>query len=148
MAPITMDTTTAKQPIVEACNTNTTNDAGNNAVVLPYRTKVNKDGQTTVDEVETTNSLKRARGTSEDNSESVSDESAKRIKTKTLDFATAPIEPIVFGNRRQAVCESVTYYNAYSSSLYTQNGVARGLYLDKEARPQDVFKAQVIITTM
>lgn len=170
--------TTTEQSIVEAATANTTNDiamkdtiqqnannnmaladittnAVNNAVVATSGDKVIEGGKPTIAEPEKSNKLKRERDTSEDDSENVTDDSTKRMKTfdvagtvKDLDFVNAPSQPIVFGFRRAAVCESLPYYNAYNSSLYTQNGVARGIFLDKEARNHDVFKAEVLITTM
>lgn len=146
---------TTQEAIAAASDTNAdmalsdiTANTVNQADVLTYHDKASEDGKTAINDAEKANSLKRERDSSENDAEGVADDLTKRLKTKDLDFTNARFQPVVFGNRRQAVCEAVTYYNAYNSSLYTQDGVARGLYLDKEARPQDVFKAEVIISTM
>ena len=59
-----------------------------------------------------------------------------------------PIQPKVWAIRRQGLCEALPYYNAYKGSLHTTDNVAQGVYIDAQSRDHDIFKAQVIITTV
>ena len=92
-----------------------------------------------------TNHLKRER---DDGTEDVTDDSAKRTCTDAVGVTESHSGPEVFARSRMALCESVPYYRAYKSSLYTQKCVARGFYMDGAARDQDIFKAQVVISSV
>lgn len=137
----TMDTITVGQPAVEANNADS--DASEGSHGMP----VDDGSDTDITTPESSGEMKRMH---EDINGSTEMPTAKRIKIFDIRATTKDFEigPKVFGIRRQAVCESLPYFNSYNSSLYTQNGVARGFYMNKEARAHDIFKAQVIISNM
>jgi len=56
--------------------------------------------------------------------------------------------PTVWANRRQALCESVPYFRSLQASVHSNELIAKGVLIDKECRAHDIFRAQVIITTV
>jgi hypothetical protein len=63
-------------------------------------------------------------------------------------IAPSPLRPEVWSNKRGGLCEALDYYNAYKGSIYTSGRIVRGVLLDGEADPLDVFSAQVMIASM
>lgn len=57
---------------------------------------------------------------------------------------TAP----VWADNRQALCDSVGYYKAHESSMYTNSKIARGILINKHVSVRDMLSAEVVITTM
>lgn len=57
-------------------------------------------------------------------------------------------QPEVWAFKRQQLCETLPYYNAYQSGAYTQYGIARSIMIDKEVSVRDKFQEQVIITSV
>lgn len=56
--------------------------------------------------------------------------------------------PEVWAFKRQQLCETLPYYNAYQSGAYMQDGVARSMLIDKEVGIRDKFDSQVVITSV
>ena len=57
-------------------------------------------------------------------------------------------QPEVWAFKRQQLCETLPYYNAYQSGAYTQDGIARSILIDKEVSFRDKFDDEVIITSV
>ncbi|KAH0424541.1 hypothetical protein CcaCcLH18_11501 [Colletotrichum camelliae] len=57
---------------------------------------------------------------------------------------TAP----VWADNRQALCDSVGYYKAHESSMYTNAKIARGILINKHVSVRDMLGAEVVITTI
>ena len=55
-------------------------------------------------------------------------------------------EPPVWADKRQQLCEVLSYYRAYQSGVYQSAGIIYGMLIDAESRPYDVFNEEVIIT--
>lgn len=56
--------------------------------------------------------------------------------------------PEVWAFKRQQLCETLPYYNAYQSGAYTQDGIARAILIDKEVSIRDIFDDEIIITSV
>ena len=56
-------------------------------------------------------------------------------------------KPEIWAHKRQQLCEALTFYKAYSSSIYTHNKIALGALIDKEVSLRDRFETEVIITS-
>ena len=56
--------------------------------------------------------------------------------------------PEVWADKRQQLCETLRYFNAYQSGAYTNNGIAYGHLIDAEVDPRDKFDEQVVITSV
>jgi hypothetical protein len=56
--------------------------------------------------------------------------------------------PEVWAFKRQQLCETLPYYNAYQSGAYTQDGIARSILIDKEVSIRDKFNDEVVITSV
>lgn len=143
---------TTEQPVAEVhCSDSDASTSGGHSSTAGSHGDTSTDGHhTDSTEPEVSAEMKRIH---EDTNEPAEESTCKRIKTSDVPGIVEDLEkklsrPIIFGIRRQAVCESLPYFNSYNSSLYTQNSVARGFYMNKEARSQDKFSAQVIITNM
>ncbi|KAI8282352.1 hypothetical protein K4K59_007998 [Colletotrichum sp. SAR11_240] len=61
-----------------------------------------------------------------------------------LSSKTAP----VWADNRQALCDSVGYYKAHESSMYTNSKIARGILINKHVSVRDMLSAEVVITTI
>ncbi|KAI8212722.1 hypothetical protein K4K53_011589 [Colletotrichum sp. SAR 10_77] len=57
---------------------------------------------------------------------------------------TAP----VWADNRQALCDSVGYYKAHESSMYTNSKIARGILINKHVSVRDMLSAEVVVTTI
>jgi hypothetical protein len=57
-------------------------------------------------------------------------------------------QPIVWANKRQQLCETVPYYNAYQGSAYTNQGIVYAVLVDKEVSVRDKFEEEIIITSL
>lgn len=157
MSDTIMDTITVEQAAVETMDRSMenaveqvaveTNNADSDASEGSHGRPADDGSDTDITTPDSSGEMKRA---NEDIDGSTEIPIAKRIKIFDIRRSTKDLEtgPKVFGIRRQAVCESLPYFNSYNSSLYTQNGIARGFYMNKEARAHDIFKAQVIISNM
>jgi hypothetical protein len=55
-------------------------------------------------------------------------------------------QPLVWANKRQPLCDAVTYYNALQSAAYTSGGIVHGFLCDKEVGPRDKFDNEIMIT--
>jgi hypothetical protein len=64
------------------------------------------------------------------------------LVTDTID------SPAVWAKRRHALCETLPYFAAYNGSLYSNNKIAKGFLIDKEARTRDHLGGRVIVTTL
>jgi hypothetical protein len=56
-------------------------------------------------------------------------------------------QPPVWGDKRQQICETLPYYNAYQGGAYRSEGVLYGFLTDKEVGPRDQFTDQILITS-
>ncbi|KAE8454543.1 hypothetical protein EG329_000166 [Mollisiaceae sp. DMI_Dod_QoI] len=56
--------------------------------------------------------------------------------------------PIVWADKRQQLCETLPFYNAYQSGAYTKDGILYGFLVDAEVGSLDKFDDQIIITTI
>ncbi|KAH9235181.1 hypothetical protein K456DRAFT_1808702, partial [Colletotrichum gloeosporioides 23] len=54
----------------------------------------------------------------------------------------------VWADNRQALCDSVGYYKAHESSMYTNSKIARGILINKHVSVRDMLSAEVVITTI
>jgi hypothetical protein len=57
-------------------------------------------------------------------------------------------KPLVWANGRGALCEALPYFRAHKGSLHTANVVAQGFLVDQEVDYNDIFGAQVIISSV
>jgi hypothetical protein len=57
-------------------------------------------------------------------------------------------EPEVWAFKRQQLCETLPYYNAYQSGAYTHDGIVRSILIDKEVSVRDKFDEDIIITSV
>ena len=89
-----------------------------------------------------------------DNDGQATGSNGKRIKKDVTPTDPEPDkksthEPEVWSMTRMALCETLPeWYRSYNSSLYMQDLVARGLYIDSGAHDHDIFQAQVIVCSM
>jgi hypothetical protein len=56
--------------------------------------------------------------------------------------------PEVWADKRQQLCETLRYFNAYQSGAYTNNGIAYGHLIDAEVDARDKFDEQIVITSV
>ena len=57
-------------------------------------------------------------------------------------------QPEVWADKRQQLCETLRYFNAYQSGAYTNDGIAYGHLIDAEVDPRDKFDEQIVITSV
>jgi hypothetical protein len=57
-------------------------------------------------------------------------------------------QPEVWAFKRQQLCETLPYYNAYQSGAYTHDSIARAIMIDKEVSIRDKFGEEVVITSV
>jgi hypothetical protein len=57
-------------------------------------------------------------------------------------------QPIVWAFKRQQLCETLPYYNAYQSGAYTHDNIARSILIDKEVSVRDKFDEEIVITSV
>lgn len=57
-------------------------------------------------------------------------------------------QPEVWAFKRQQLCETLPYYNAYQSGAYTHDGIARSIMIDKEVSIRDQFDDEIVITSV
>ena len=57
-------------------------------------------------------------------------------------------DPEVWADKRQQLCETLRYFNAYQSGAYTNNGIAYGHLIDAEVDARDKFDEQIVITSV
>jgi len=55
-------------------------------------------------------------------------------------------QPPVWAEKRQQLCDTVSYYKAHQSGPYTRDNTVYGQLIDKEGEALDVFNDQVVIT--
>lgn len=55
-------------------------------------------------------------------------------------------QPPVWADKRQALCESTPYYQAYQSGAYHVHGIALSMMIDAESRRNDIFDPEIVIT--
>jgi hypothetical protein len=54
-------------------------------------------------------------------------------------------KPALWADKRQGICETLPYYNAYQSGAYTHDRRVYGFMCDKEVGDRDVFTDQIMI---
>ena len=57
-------------------------------------------------------------------------------------------QPDVWADKRQQLCETLPYYNAYQSGAYYNSGIVYGQLIDKEVDGRDKLDEQVVITSV
>jgi hypothetical protein len=56
--------------------------------------------------------------------------------------------PEVWADKRQQLCETLRYFNAYQSGAYTNDGIAYGHLIDAEVDARDKFDEHIVITSV
>lgn len=69
-------------------------------------------------------------------------------ENNTMDKPDAVGVPPVWASKRQAMAETLPYYNAYQGSTYASNKIVHGVLLDGNGTSKDVFNDQVYITRL
>jgi hypothetical protein len=124
-------------------------DTISSEVIATCDAKVLDDGKPVVAELEKYHALKRELDHGEgDCGDNNGGPVPKRTCTEVAELSESQSGLEVFARSRMALCESLPYYRAYKSSLYTQDCIARGFYMDAAARDHDIFRAQVIISSV
>lgn len=57
-------------------------------------------------------------------------------------------QPLVWAEKRGALCEALPYFRAYQGSLHSAGVIALGFLMDQEVDQGDVFGAQVVISSV
>ncbi len=56
--------------------------------------------------------------------------------------------PVVWSERRAALCDALPYFRAHQGSLHTNDGLAISMFIDSKVGDHDIFSSQIIISTM
>jgi hypothetical protein len=54
--------------------------------------------------------------------------------------------PPIWSDKRQPLCETLPYYKAYQSGVYSHDGKVYGFMVDKEIGPRDKFEEEIYIS--